>query len=1369
MKPSQPSLRVFVSINGDEFTVEREIIDRVLDAFANIQRASTVAECRVFVGVLGTDLDPDTVGAFEHAFQNHKSCYLFVRETDPNQRAEHLVDLIEMLHDSPPPNTHTMIYRHPLMLAHQLILGLDEHNQPFGEDWYLPPMPLRDPNFVGRDGELARVAEMLNASQPLAITGGSGLGKTALAKELAYRMRGQFPAGVFWLESFGPHGRTPQQSLQILARAHPAGRAALAEGRVIYPMEIRAWLASISETGLVIADNIQHVVPLRDLRGALPNTIKLVITSSESLYDIGWNNFELEPMSDSEGLAYLGHVLGLPSGMAPDAVRPLQGIAHVLGGHSLGLRLAAGWMDQAGGWQSGLVYLQRLDDRINVQGLDDGNESFERAFGLLYKTLPRRQRRLLNVAGAFAPNSVFTSRALRAVAELPRADVEALVPAFFSHDEIGGGYRLHEKMRRYALAMLGDEVVAIRERHLNFYEQQARLWTRGMNESPRGASLDMGQLRHAFVFARDVASYRLAQYVLTAGHYMRGMGEIDELKYWLMAVLELAPDDEEEASAAEELITQPSTLRALADLSMLTGYTDAAQAFYDRALLLYYAQKSLSGQANTLKSLGDLRASEGHVAEAQEYYDRTLQLYATIDFQLGRANTLKSLGDLTLQSGDLQMARDYFNRALILYQQIDFQLGQADTLRAIGALYVEERDLNAGRECYRQAIDFYRDIRFQTPLAATLLELGALHSQTNAQDAATAAYTEALSLYEQLENAEGQALALEAIGGVYQYQHRMEAARGVLMQARDIHELTGNYDKLLEVSVSLTNVYYDLGDETSALQMLVKMLVNTRNLQNTEQAAIVRQHMRELARKIGTDFPLIWSDVTDNAPLPDWLRLTPSSELPQKLVYAVRDFMLADNLLAARRMVERYQDILMTDEADEVFARMLRQYAGQSSQTRQIDKYRALLQRCRQIGIDAAFEEALRPVQGEDEIRAMRLQQALDAYDEALDRLHDIPLVYASVQINRATTLREIAEIPGQERALKLQHALDAYEAALQHQQAVPLEYAHTQIERAETLREIAHKTAFDTADYLREAVDALVEALQYQHDLPAAYARTQILRARALYELSQLDGEDVLDHLQKALSAYEEAIECYRDVPLEYARTQGLRARILHEMAGQSSQDFNAIMEDALTAYDEALEFLRDESPLEYARTENNRVGLLRDMAGLPGEDRAARLYQALAACNEALRFLSDDPLDYARTQVNRAHLLREIAGLSGEHRLARMREALATYTESLEYLRNIPGEFYNAQSSRASLLREMAGLSGEDGKRRRREALEAAWSLVYITEDAPGDSDLKSARRLVLTVRKDIVNHEGEDVFEEWWSDITGAPLPDWLDGVD
>ncbi|NJL95846.1 MAG: hypothetical protein HC915_19995 [Anaerolineae bacterium] len=217
----------------------------------------------------------------------------------------------------------------------------------------------------------------------------------------------------------------------------------------------------------------------------------------------------------------------------------------------------------------------------------------------------------------------------------------------------------------------------------------------------------------------------------------------------------------------------------------------------------------------------------------------------------------------------------------------------------------------------------------------------------------------------------------------------------------------------------------------------------------------IRNQMRELARGLGEGrLAEIWAESSGGAPLPEWLQTDdPHWPIPQELIYAVRDFMIADNWPAARRIVEKHRALMLTDLADEVFARMLRQYAGQAGPTRQIDKYRALLQRCRQIGIEDAFHEIEQPATSNEANRALRLRQSLDAYQEALERLRDIPLVYASVQLNRASTLRELAALPEQDRMGCLSAALAAYDAALERQQGIaPQDYAQTQSLRAETL-----------------------------------------------------------------------------------------------------------------------------------------------------------------------------------------------------------------------------------------------------------------------------------------------------------------------------
>ncbi|HET7077756.1 MAG TPA: hypothetical protein VFM49_09950, partial [Chloroflexia bacterium] len=83
---------------------------------------------------------------------------------------------------------------------------------------FVVPYP-RNPLFTGRDAELARLTEWLDAGQCVAVVGTGGLGKTQLAAEYAHVARDRYPGGVFWLNMEKAEGIAGQ----VAALAGPGG------------------------------------------------------------------------------------------------------------------------------------------------------------------------------------------------------------------------------------------------------------------------------------------------------------------------------------------------------------------------------------------------------------------------------------------------------------------------------------------------------------------------------------------------------------------------------------------------------------------------------------------------------------------------------------------------------------------------------------------------------------------------------------------------------------------------------------------------------------------------------------------------------------------------------------------------------------------------------------------------------------------------------------------------------------------------------------------------------------------------------------------------------------------------------------------
>ncbi len=119
------------------------------------------------------------------------------------------------------------------------------------------PFP-RNPRFVGRDGDLLQLHEMLRGDKPVGIvglTGIGGIGKTQLAVEYAYRHQADHEGGVFWVNAVG-------DLVEGLARcAHAAGfgesGADLSDLNVrrVLTHDLYRWLQE-NPHSLLILDNI---------------------------------------------------------------------------------------------------------------------------------------------------------------------------------------------------------------------------------------------------------------------------------------------------------------------------------------------------------------------------------------------------------------------------------------------------------------------------------------------------------------------------------------------------------------------------------------------------------------------------------------------------------------------------------------------------------------------------------------------------------------------------------------------------------------------------------------------------------------------------------------------------------------------------------------------------------------------------------------------------------------------------------------------------------------------------------------------------------------------------------------------------------
>jgi WD40 repeat protein len=124
----------------------------------------------------------------------------------------------------------------------------------------------QNPDFVGRDDDLERLHALLAKGEavgvrPAALTGMGGIGKTQLAVEYAYRYRGAYPGGVYWVNA----AQSWQAELARLAEKMGLREddAPESERQKRLARAFADYLAERSDA-LVIFDNVEDPLALRD-------------------------------------------------------------------------------------------------------------------------------------------------------------------------------------------------------------------------------------------------------------------------------------------------------------------------------------------------------------------------------------------------------------------------------------------------------------------------------------------------------------------------------------------------------------------------------------------------------------------------------------------------------------------------------------------------------------------------------------------------------------------------------------------------------------------------------------------------------------------------------------------------------------------------------------------------------------------------------------------------------------------------------------------------------------------------------------------------------------------------------------------------
>jgi predicted ATPase/class 3 adenylate cyclase len=501
-------------------------------------------------------------------------------------------------------------------------------------------LPTQTSEFVGRDGELATVRDLLDAERIrlLTLTGPGGIGKTRLALQAAAEQIDRYDDGVYFVDLSAV--RSPDEAFESVARTLDPAAA-----RAEQPLEgVKAALHG--RRLLLVLDNFEQVI------GAAAGLVELlehcsrlnvVVTSREALRVRGEHLFPVPPLElpgpdtplervaecEAVRLFVYRAQSAEPSFMITDEnAGEVSEICARLDGLPLAIELAAARLSLFS--TSDLV--ARLRSRLELlssgpRDLPERQQTLRRTIEWSYELLDDEERSVFALLSLFFPARVETVEGVAGRLDpLGGVDVVGRLASLVDKSlvrSMEGRLWLLETIREYASDRLADERDAAARAHAEYFAELADDARTGLAGPDREQTLDrlgleIGNLTRAWRYWAEAGDLgRLVQMVdaLWAHHDGRGWYQAAvALMDDLLRVLGSVPSTPERAR--KEITLQMSLARGLL---AIRGYTAEVEAAYSRALELCQQVGEVPRQAPVLRSLASFTLYKGE-------FDRTVEL-----------------------------------------------------------------------------------------------------------------------------------------------------------------------------------------------------------------------------------------------------------------------------------------------------------------------------------------------------------------------------------------------------------------------------------------------------------------------------------------------------------------------------------------------------------------------------------------------------------------------------------------------------------------------------------------------------------------------------------------------------------------------
>jgi tetratricopeptide (TPR) repeat protein/DNA-binding winged helix-turn-helix (wHTH) protein len=642
----------------------------------------------------------------------------------------------------------------------------------------LPPGPAR---FIGRDAELEMLRDHLAptggraTTAVVAIDGQPGVGKSALALNLAHGLAPEFPDGVLYVRLHGADSeRVPRSAHQALSQlltalgvhgsdvpseteeASARYRTELAERRVLVVLDDAADAAQVRPL-LPGGPGCAVLIPSR-ARLALPEALP----------------FRLDLLSESHAIEMLDRLDGTGRVRRDPAAAAM--IANACGRLPLAVQIAAARLGNRPSWTSADLAARLADEHRRLAELQLGELDVRACFELSYRSLDVAHRRLFRLL-SLVETPDFTVAATAGLLDLgPGGErlaepmLERLLDEQLLEQSEPDRYRFHDLLRLFAHERVEDEEppeerAAVRLRALGWY----------LTVAERADSLLKPPTLHAAGDPEPLAGLRL-------GNRQAALAWLESERANLVAVVRQAGDQDDPAVAAIAWRLADTLFRFFD----LRKYWVDWLAVCEPAVRAARRSGDRVAEAWAVNRLATVLREQRRVPAAIAHLTRALAISRKArDVQLQCA-ILNSLGIAYQDHGDLMRAVQCHQQRRARAEAGGDRLDQAVTLNNLGDIHREQRHYDEARRCFERCLEIFEDLGEGRYVGMVLHNLGEVALDQGRHDEAVDWYERGLGFSREADDKYSEAHTLLGLGRALTRSGHRERAVPLWRLARDI-------------------------------------------------------------------------------------------------------------------------------------------------------------------------------------------------------------------------------------------------------------------------------------------------------------------------------------------------------------------------------------------------------------------------------------------------------------------------------------------------------------------------------------------------------------------------------------------------------